>query len=149
MAKEALRSALTPAPTKLVMKANGVIIQAPYAANLRGGPIEFVDGKARLRPKFADKGWRLFDDIADNDEQREFWPRYVATGNKTKGRIKIDAEIVERMRPKASKAAREAHKERKHLRVPELEDLVPAGKAEPKAAKKPSDKPEPKAEPKG
>jgi hypothetical protein len=154
--KEALRSALTAAPSVLVMKPSGVIIQAPFAKNLRGGPIEFRDGKPRLRDKYRDRGWRLFDDVAD-PAQREFWQSYVATGDKTRGRIKVDGALVERMRPHASKEARDRHKKRDHLRVPALEELVPdkpEPKPEPKGAKKaeaskPSDKPEPKPEPKG
>lgn len=151
MAKKAVRSALTPPPTLLVMKPNGVIIQAPYASNLRGGPIEVRKGHPRLDDKYADRGWRLFDDIADNDEQRAFWPRYIEAGNKTKGRVKVDAALVERMRPKASKEARARYAEREHLRIRDLEEIVPEyndalearPRLEPKA-KKPSEKAEPK-----
>lgn len=144
--KEALRSALTAAPSVLVMKPSGVIVQAPFAKNLRGGPIEFRDGKPRLRDKYRDRGWRLFHETCDSEEQREFWERYVETGDKARGRVKIDPEIVERMRPKASKDAREAYAKREHLRVPEVEALAAsAPKAEPKGKKAP----DPKAEPKG
>jgi hypothetical protein len=140
--KEALRSALTDAPFVLVMKPSGAIVRAPYAKNLRGGPIEFVEGKPRLRPKFADRGYRLFDDIATPD-QVEFWERYVKEGSKARGRIKIAKVLVDRMRPKVSADARKAWADGKHQRVEALEILA-GEKAEPKVSKRSDPKAEPK-----
>lgn len=145
--KEALRSALTAAPSVLVMKPSGVIVQAPFAKNLRGGPIEVRDGKPRLRDKYRDRGWRMFHETCDSEEQREFWEKYVEAGNSARGRVKIDPALVERMRPKVSKDAREKHARRDHLRVPGLEALVPEQK-DAKAAKKADSKAETKADPK-
>lgn len=153
MAKKAnLRNATVACPYIIVMKGNGVIYPAEYASNRRGGAIEVSDGEPRLRQKYVKKGYKLLDEIADNDEQRAFWPHYIEEGRRLKGRLKVDKALIEKMTPKAAKEALKAFASKDHLKMAPLaynDDLEARPRAEPKgkkAAEKPSDKTE---EPKG
>lgn len=145
-----LRNAAMACNFLVIMKPSGRLYMCEYAQNRRGGAVEVRDGQPRLRDKYRDRGYKLLDEIADSDEQREFWPAYFEAGRKLKGRIgKLDEATLAKMVPKAAKKAEQEAKTQQLFDLDAFKAAVKSGEDPIEAAKATKASPTPESKPKG